>query len=457
MAKSIPSVPPPSIFQSLEDGLRISGTAVVAMQRYGVLAAQSRWKQLAAHAKKLRTSAARVARQHATIATRAAQTQTRLHATEAWAKPLLARLQRTLKQATPAERQAFADNLAGQLRDPKRAQRVMQKLTQPAAPQLRAASLVGAPTRKTAALLEHDYVQLRVLATRAALLAPARLEFAASAKKATRKEMDVKRVTMALDKFVQQGFTQLYQAARKGAPRAQFVARAKRLDQAAAGLLGKLAIALGRGLAAARVIPAGTARKRALQQLLALAEAARRLELLSAYVAYCQIRADAEDCMSWYAGEIAAAKKKTFASQVPSGRPTALRDVAKARAGQLIAVEGEVKRLRTAYDPRPPKFSTFFDIVDSVTTDTVSIRAHMFNLINNGLSEAAYCRLHGTLRSAPRSRTQPKGHALLDADRIALSQLATRSWLDDVAYRMKRYSRMYPDEMNMFFTPALGR
>jgi len=42
----------------------------------------------------------------------------------------------------------------------------------------------------------------------------------------------------------------------------------------------------------------------------------------------------------------------------------------------------------------------------------------------------------------------------LDIDRVSLSKLRKESWLDDVAYRMRPFFRLYQDEMSLFHTPG---
>ena len=76
----------------------------------------------------------------------------------------------------------------------------------------------------------------------------------------------------------------------------------------------------------------------------------------------------------------------------------------------------------------------------------------MFSLINNGLTNGASAHLHGFLRKNEPWLTDVG----LEIDRLSLTTLRKNSWFDDVTHRMRRFYRLYIDEMNMFHTPFIG-
>ena len=76
----------------------------------------------------------------------------------------------------------------------------------------------------------------------------------------------------------------------------------------------------------------------------------------------------------------------------------------------------------------------------------------MFSLERNGLVEGACCKIRGFVR---RQRGWlHEDETGLDIDRVSLSKLRKLSWLDDVAYRMRPFFRLYQDEMSLFNTPG---
>jgi len=195
----------------------------------------------------------------------------------------------------------------------------------------------------------------------------------------------------------------------------------------------------------------GDTRRRIYRLTLDIAEALRRLEIIQAYIVYCCIRCKGYDVENWYRDEIAAARLKKYESDVPIGTDRNIIDLirTKSRAKKhLIRVEGEVKNLKIVQDVTGKKFSSVFTLVNPADHTEFLIRAHMFSLKNNGLINGAYCRLNGYV--------DPVGR-IMDIDRITLSVLRQTSWFDDITYRMKPYSKLYPDEMNMFFTPPFTK
>ncbi|PRQ05042.1 hypothetical protein [Enhygromyxa salina] len=182
-----------------------------------------------------------------------------------------------------------------------------------------------------------------------------------------------------------------------------------------------------------------------------LAEAGARLGLLVAYSANVLGHAHSLAAESWLARERKAATRDAL-SKVPTGVKAQIGAIGQFENDVLVEVEGRIESLSLDHDPNPPKFSSFVVLRAFGEGASVRLRAHMFSLARNGLVEGACCTIRGFIR-----RQQPwleENEVGIDIDRVSLSKLRKLSWLDDVAYRMRPFFRLYQDEMNLFNTPG---
>ena len=190
------------------------------------------------------------------------------------------------------------------------------------------------------------------------------------------------------------------------------------------------------------------------QKVLGLVEWIQRLSVVHGYL--CLVRAEAAtiDPGRWYSYEKRRAISRQLPSQVPSGQPNDIAAILSSSVGNgtFVQLEGQVVGLAIEDDPSPPKFSTFFELAELPSGARIRIRAHMFSLINNGLSDGAYVRLNGFVRLNP-SWASTVG---IDIDRVSLTELRRTSWYDDLTHRVRSKVQLYQDEMNIFFTPAVG-
>lgn len=189
-------------------------------------------------------------------------------------------------------------------------------------------------------------------------------------------------------------------------------------------------------------------------QALTLIELLARLQVLHAYTGMVRAGMATVDPGRWYSHEKNRVDNRQMATKQPKGTPHAIPGLHNLglQDGEFISLSGVVQNLRIEDDPSPPKFSTFFDLLDLETGESVQVRAHMFSLINNGLTNGAYTRLHGFLRKNEPWLTD----AGLEIDRVSLSTLRQESWHDDITYRVRNFYRLYIDEMNMFNTPFIA-
>ncbi len=221
-----------------------------------------------------------------------------------------------------------------------------------------------------------------------------------------------------------------------------------------AKILPVSAMISGSYLALFQRTPAANEKSAQSSQAVNLFEKIERLRVLHAYTGMVRAEMATVDPGRWYSHEKNRVSSREALTNRPQGTPTTIAGLSNTSlpTGEFIAVKGEVQNLRIEDDPSPPKFSTFFDLVDIETGEKTQMRAHMFSLINNGLSNGAAAHIHGFLRKNEPWLT----NVGLDIDRLSLTTLNNNSWFDDITYRVRRYYRLYIDEMNMFFTPYMG-
>lgn len=178
-------------------------------------------------------------------------------------------------------------------------------------------------------------------------------------------------------------------------------------------------------------------------------------ELVYAYCSCIISRLHHRDAQEWIGHEVVGAKKRKSKSLVPQGKSVAIDHLCDAGAPSsgLVKVVGVVSGLKVIRDPTPRKFSTVFTLSSLDLRSRVTVRAHMFKLENNGLSNGMVCEVNGRQSSG---NSWAQGGLGIDIDRVALGEQSRDSWIDDVTNRMKRFSRRYPDEMNMTFAPFFG-
>ena len=260
----------------------------------------------------------------------------------------------------------------------------------------------------------------------------------------------------AMQRSVEDGYSRLFDALRDGSSVEEFTITVQAMYQEigpASGLIGRL---LGSYLELAQDTDDLKARRTQLQLALEATEWQSRIGLLHTYGAYVRANAQSRDVNRWYAIEKKRVTTRQLASAVPQGTAVSVEQIvqdASLSVGAMFQLEGVVANLRIEDDPTPPKFSTFFELTDPVTATTVRVRAHMFSLLNNGVSDGAYCRLNGFLRKdEPWLENSIVG---VDIDRVNLTQLRKESWIDDITHRMRPYYTLFFDQMNMFYTHKL--
>ena len=154
-----------------------------------------------------------------------------------------------------------------------------------------------------------------------------------------------------------------------------------------------------------------------LKSALAVAEWQNRAALLRTYASFIIANTMSRDVNRWYSHEKKRVEKRQFESLVPSGICMGISTLSNSslKDGDMVQVEGIVNNLRIMDDPQPPKFSSFFELTDLSSGASVRIRAHMFSLAANGLSNGEYCRLNGFLRKG--ESWLDSGEPGLDVDR----------------------------------------
>lgn len=182
-----------------------------------------------------------------------------------------------------------------------------------------------------------------------------------------------------------------------------------------------------------------------------LAEGSAQLGLLTAYAAHVRVRSHTLGAAEWLEREREAAALP-HPSQVPTGRAVALHEVAELHEGTLVRVQGTVEEVWIEDDPAPPRFSSILVLRAFEGTAILRVRAHMRSLRVSGLAPGSCCTVRGFVR-----RGEPwleREAAGLDIDRVSLTRLRTRSWVDDVTYRMRPFFMLFPGELNLYDTPG---
>lgn len=169
------------------------------------------------------------------------------------------------------------------------------------------------------------------------------------------------------------------------------------------------------------------------------------------YLEYAKLKLTSHNAGSWYGGEKRRVDSREYDFNIESGTPTSISNALQMTGDSgLLEIEGIVEDIYIADDQYPPKFSTFVLLGDGAS-HTIKLRAHMHSLINNGVFKGSYCKVNGVLVHA--ASWLSTGEIGMDIDRFSLVEKARKSWLADIAHRMKPYYALYPDEMNMIFTP----
>jgi hypothetical protein len=238
--------------------------------------------------------------------------------------------------------------------------------------------------------------------------------------------------------------------------------RAMRKDRGVTGAIqvardieASLRINAGILAAAAGAYVASLSQRDLTQEAIDLAVLASRIladaEVLYAYCSFLEGHAT-NSSTSWALSEARKARELPVATKLPRSTPVAIEQVLEGtlRKNRLYRLTGVVDNLRTAIDPAPPKFSSFLQLKSADTGAAVMVRAHMFSLANNGLADGMLCVLEGRLAA---DATWSRGIPGIDVERIALDRLRRSSWTDDVVFRMRPYSKRYPDEMTIAFAP----
>jgi hypothetical protein len=177
-------------------------------------------------------------------------------------------------------------------------------------------------------------------------------------------------------------------------------------------------------------------------------------EVLFAYCSYIEAHKTSPNADRWHRYEKRRTSSRELRSAVPKGTPTTIKKILAGECNEdkFYRITGVVAQLRIEDDPAPPKYSSFFDLLSLKNEDHVAVRAHMFSLENNGLQDGKLCEIVGRIR--PRTRWS-SDNPEVDIDRINLGTLRKTYWIDDVVFRMRKYSKRYRDEMNMAFSPIL--
>ena len=255
---------------------------------------------------------------------------------------------------------------------------------------------------------------------------------------------------------VEEGYSKIFKALQDEVSVEAFVVVAEAVYSETGPLSGLTGMLLGGYLALAQLAEDLEARQTHLKVALKATEWQSRISLLHIYTAYVRANTQSRDVNRWYSNEKKRVTTRQLASTVPQGTAVSVEKVIQdvsLSVGEMFQLEGVVVNLRIEDDPGPPKFSSFFELTNPISGNVVKVRAHMFSLLNNGVSDGAYCRLNGFLR-----RDEPwidNDAVGIDIDRVNLTQLRKESWIDDIAHRMRPFYTLFLDEMNMFYTPRL--
>ena len=255
---------------------------------------------------------------------------------------------------------------------------------------------------------------------------------------------------------VDKGYSQLFNALQDEVPVEDFAFVAETTYLKTGPLRGLIARLLGGYLAIAQIADDPEECQKQLQTMLEATEWQSRVGLIHSYLAYARANMQSHDVNRWYADEKKRVATRKLASEVPQGTVMSVEQIvqdASLNVGDMFHLEGIVTNLRIEDDPRPPKFSSFFELTNLISGNAIKVRAHMFSLLANGVSNGAYCRLNGILRRG--ESWLETGVVGIDIDRVNLSELRKDSWIDDVTFRMRPHHTLYFDEMNMFYTPLI--
>lgn len=140
------------------------------------------------------------------------------------------------------------------------------------------------------------------------------------------------------------------------------------------------------------------------------------------------------------------AKKLRYKSMIPNGKDLSISNIISdsGRYGKkLVEVEGVVQNLKSTVLKNKSKSE--FELVESWSSNTISVHTNSLNLVRLGLSNGAYCRLNCLVMG---TKKRPR----LLINRLELSEFSKKSWSD---YLLDRVSDYYPyilEETNMKWT-----
>ncbi len=308
-------------------------------------------------------------------------------------------------------------------------------------------------------LLVSSYVQLSSSANIASVEATIRLAYNKTQNTTTAsiKLGDVSLIEGEISKLqgmLEGGLDQLYNSLKDSADSVDYLSECIALQSSISKHLPVSAMIAGGCLALVKRTNSNSEKSAQYGQILSLLELIQRLQVLHAYTGMVRAEMAGIDPGRWYSHEKRRVDNRQMASTQPKGVATEISGLSNAGLadGTFVSVRGLVQNLRVEDDPSPPKFSTFFDLLDIESGEKIQIRAHMFSLINNGLADNAYTNIHGFIR-----KNEPWVTDIgVEIDRLSLTQLRRDSWYDDITYRVRKFYRLYIDEMNMFNTPFIG-
>lgn len=426
--------------------LRQLESATKVLQKYGVLREKARWQTLYMLAEPMREKSNETLEQYTIASERAKRNDATALDLESRLNQAALKIKQALKNAKPKDIKQFRATLKARCRSDEKVDKIIETLNRvsPGVRPLR--RVVTQRSKGILSMFERSYVLLRVYAGRSTYFSAVNL----APPKLSERNRRLEEIPASAEVLLEQSNQSLYQALRDSVPREEFVSKLKMVLSAVEALWEDLGRAVGYLVRTANV-DRNVGNHARLVQALRGAEAAKRLELLTAYCSFGLARSAAVDADDWYTNEIEIAKARPLDSKVPMGIPRDIAELANERTGKkvvLIQIEGLVTDLHIAKAIGSAKFSSIFNLINA-QGDGVLVRAHMFSLKNNGLKNGAYTRINARC-------AKEDGAVIVDIDRVNLTELQRSSWLDSIAHRMRHYVRIYMDEMNMFFTPPIA-
>lgn len=425
--------------------------ALAALSSFDKLRRDGRWKGLIKHSKSVLAMSEKVRKKQEIISKESVKQLGAANELDAWFSQTRTNFARSIHNANQESLSKLRKALTRRFRSRAKANDVLNRMRIVLPKQKKFTKAVSGFACSRLSIFQRLYISLRLVSGRAAFLSSAHISESPKLPPLESEGHKALLINKKIHDLLNHSQERLYEALSQAKPSVEFGSLAMQTDVSIQPIWSESAPMVRALLVDARRSAPGEQRKRTFRLVLDYAEMLRRLELLQAYAAYCSIKLSAYDKEDWYRDETAVVKIAKPGSDIPQGTECRIKLLSKADLSEysgLIMIEGEVEGLRIVQSEKTGKFSSIFSLVDAEDGAKIQVRAHMFSLRNNGLINGAYCRLNGRIDPADK---------VVDIDRVSLSELRRSSWYDDITYRMRPYSKLYPDEMNMFFTPPFKK